>query len=648
MTERAYSFLEIKSVVDDGEHRIIEGIATTPEPDHIGDVMDPMGAKFTLPLPFCIGHPSTGGKPIGDVTKAMPSKDGIHIRAEIRKSSGLEYVEEAWKQIKAKLVRGLSIGFVPIGRPERSASGGSHYKAWHWAELSAVVVPMNTRATIQVIKSLSHDPRPAVSGNGVVRLSPSGLGQQQNGQKDHSMNYQENIDAFKRKRDGLALDLKTQTDAIVNKGETADADQQEKVDGLVAEISTIDKHLTMLTNVDAISKGFVISAPPSASGDVRPNVSSRPYMTVSQTKQEPGIGLARVVKCLGKARGNVMLAEQIARNTYKDDPRIEMVIKAAVAAGTTGVSAWAGFLVGDETSLVAEFLEYLRPKTIIGQFGQGNIPSLSRIPFRTPYLTQTTAGAGYWTGEGKGKGLTQFDGARATLEPLKVANIAVLTKEVLRDSSPSAEVWVRNQLVEAVRARMDIDFIDPAKAASAGISPASITNGITPITASGLTADDVRSDLKALFQNFIEANNAPTSAVFLMSSTIALALSLMTNSLGQSEFPGITMNGGTLAGIPVLTSEHVPNATAGGIIVLVNARDIFLADEGGFEVDMSEEASLQMDDTPTQSSITTIAATSVVSMFQTNSVAFRCERTMNWVRARDSGVGYIQTVNYGE
>jgi len=642
--EKAYSFLEIKSV--DDEQRIIEGIATTPEPDHIGDVMEPKGAKFTLPMPFCIGHPQTGGKPIGDVTKATITKDGILIRAEIRKNSGLEYVEEAWKQIKAKLVRGLSIGFVPMEQPERLKSGGRWFKLWHWAETSAVVIPMNTGATIQIVKSLANEQNAAMSGTRVVRLSPSGLGQP--GQKDHVMNYQENIDAFRKKREGLAQDLKTQVDAIINKGETADADQQAKVDSLTGELSTIDKHLMMLTNSENLLKGMPIATPPSANGDVHQSVSSRPYISVSQTKQEPGIGLARVVKCLGKARGNVMLAEQLARNLYKDDPRIEMVIKAAVAAGETGVSAWAGFLVGDETSVVAEFLEYLRPKTIIGQFGQGNIPNLSRIPFRTPFLTQTTAGEGYWTGEGKGKGLTQFNGSRATLEPLKVANIAVLTKEVLKGSSPSAEVWIRDQLTEAVRARQDIDFIDPAKTAVAGVSPASITNGIAAITASGTTAAALRVDLKALFTAFIEANNAPTSAVFLMSSALALGISLFTNDLGQAEFPGMTMNGGTLAGIPVITSEHVPNSTAGGIIVLVNARDIFLADEGGFEVDMSEEASLQMDDTPTQSSVTTIAATSVVSMFQTNSVAFRCERTMNWVRARDSGVGYIQTANYGE
>ena len=41
-------------------------------------------------------------------------------------------------------------------------------------------------------------------------------------------------------------------------------------------------------------------------------------------------------------------------------------------------------------------------------------------------------GAGYWVGEGKAKPLTKFDFTRTTLTPLKVANIAVLTKEADR------------------------------------------------------------------------------------------------------------------------------------------------------------------------------------------------------------------------
>ena len=53
----------------------------------------------------------------------------------------------------------------------------------------------------------------------------------------------------------------------------------------------------------------------------------------------------------------------------------------------------------------------------------------------------------------------------------------------------------------AVIERADIDFVDPAKAAVANVSPASITNGIAGIPSSGNTAEDIRADIKRLEQS---------------------------------------------------------------------------------------------------------------------------------------------------
>ena len=291
--------------------------------------------------------------------------------------------------------------------------------------------------------------------------------------------------------------------------------------------------------------------------------------------------------------------------------------------------------------MYADFVEYLRPATILGKFGQGGVPSLRRVPFRVPLIGQSSGGQGYWVGEGKAKPLTKFDFTRTTLEPLKVANIAVLTEEVLRDSSPSAEVIVRDSLRDALVARLDTDFIDPAKAASAGVSPASITNGATAIASTGTDADAVRLDIRALFQVFINANNAPNTGVWLMSASNALALSLMVNALGQPEFSGISMAGGVFFGLPVIVSEYV-----GSNVILVNASDIYEADEGGIAIDMSREASLEMSDAPTHNSTTPTAA-SLVSLWQTNSVGIRAERTINWARRRPASVAYLTGVQWG-
>ncbi|MGH8550385.1 MAG: hypothetical protein ACRERU_17660 [Methylococcales bacterium] len=58
---------------------------------------------------------------------------------------------------------------------------------------------------------------------------------------------------------------------------------------------------------------------------------------------------------------------------------------------------------------------------------------------------------------------------------------------------------------------LDTDFVDPAKAEVANVSPASITNGVTPVVSSGVDADPVRSDVAAVMGEFIAANIMPST-----------------------------------------------------------------------------------------------------------------------------------------
>lgn len=455
------------------------------------------------------------------------------------------------------------------------------------------------------------------------------------------MAYAEQIAAFEAKHAANVASMKALMDESSDKGETLDADQQEQFDDLQAENEAVEKHLARLRTMEKMAGA---AAKPVDGTSAKAGSESRdprvPAQVKTTEKLAPGIRMARVVKCLGRAQGNRSEALEIAKSIYQNDEAVVNVLKAAVAAGTTTNTTWVGNLVGDETSVYADFVEYLRPQTILGRFGNGGVPSLRNVPFRVPLVGQTSGGAGYWVGEGAPKPLTKFDFSRTTLEPLKVANIAVLTMEAIRDSSPSADLIVRDQLVAALRERLDTDFIDPAKAAVTGVSPASITNGITPIPSAGVTADGVRADIRALFAAFIAANNAPTSGVWIMTATQALSLSLMQNPLGQAEFPGIGMNGGTLFGLPVIVSEYVPVGT----VALVNASDIYLGDEGGFTVDISREASLQMDNAPDNPST---ASTVMVSLWQTNMVGFLAERTINWARRRDTSVQILSDVDWG-
>lgn len=165
---KAWSTLVLKSV--DEELGIIRGIASTPSTDLAGDVVEPKGAEFTLPIPLLDQHRHEN--PIGHVTSVKTGDDGIEIEAKIAKDSGLIYVDKVWKQIKAGLVRGLSIGFRALEYEPIKDSRGMRYTKWAWLELSAVTIPANSEASISLVKSVSEDA--AESGNQASDLPVNG------------------------------------------------------------------------------------------------------------------------------------------------------------------------------------------------------------------------------------------------------------------------------------------------------------------------------------------------------------------------------------------------------------------------------------------------------------------------------------------
>lgn len=156
-TYRAYSVLNIEKMMDEDEEKMtIKGIASTPTPDRMLDVVDPMGAKFSTPMSLLWQH--NHEKPIGHVTFAKPTKTGIPFTAEIPKikEAGAlkDRIDEAIQSIKYKLVTAVSIGFRPIKDAyEFMENGGIHFKEWEWYELSVVTIPANSEAVITAVKS---------------------------------------------------------------------------------------------------------------------------------------------------------------------------------------------------------------------------------------------------------------------------------------------------------------------------------------------------------------------------------------------------------------------------------------------------------------------------------------------------------------
>lgn len=155
MQNRAYSQFIVKAV--DEAKRIITGVATTPNMDRTGDIIDPLGVKFTNPLPFLWMHDHE--MPVGAVTFDKPTKDGITFTAEFVHPDTVESVtlkdrlQMAWDSVRTGLVRAFSVGFRPLEYAFIDG-GGVRYDESEVYELSGVVVPANADCLLSGIKSL--------------------------------------------------------------------------------------------------------------------------------------------------------------------------------------------------------------------------------------------------------------------------------------------------------------------------------------------------------------------------------------------------------------------------------------------------------------------------------------------------------------
>ena len=173
---RVVSHLQLKAL--DTEQRILEGWASKPESDRMGDIVESRGAVYKLPIPLLMDHDHRAA--CGEVFEATVTDAGIRFKAKIAKIAEpgpiKDLCDSAWSAAKAGLRRAVSIGFRALDM-EPLRDGGWRFKQWEWHELSLVTVPACAGASIDQIKSIDRDLRHKSTGGGrVVRLTPEELG----------------------------------------------------------------------------------------------------------------------------------------------------------------------------------------------------------------------------------------------------------------------------------------------------------------------------------------------------------------------------------------------------------------------------------------------------------------------------------------
>ncbi|MFK3846542.1 phage major capsid protein [Stenotrophomonas sp. NPDC078853] len=301
----------------------------------------------------------------------------------------------------------------------------------------------------------------------------------------------------------------------------------------------------------------------------------------------------------------------------------EDIAKAAVPAVHTGE-------MGNQTSAAVEFFDLVRGQSIYGR-----LTGLRKVPFYARMLRMSGGANGYWIGQAKPTPLSKpafADGSG--LPSAKVAAMVVVTDEAVKFGGV-AEQTFEADLRRAVTASWDQAFIARDNGGEVDgqqvVRPASVTYGAPQVEA---TSDPV-ADIGSLIAGFAGDLGA---AYFITDPKTAAQLGLH-RSGGNLVFPDVGPRGGTISGIPVLTSSSSPRDASGGQVALIDPTGIAAADEG-LDVERSNQASLLMSDDPEGD------APEMVSLFQNNLTALKSSIFSNWRVERPGSVGVLINANY--
>jgi HK97 family phage major capsid protein len=264
------------------------------------------------------------------------------------------------------------------------------------------------------------------------------------------------------------------------------------------------------------------------------------------------------------------------------------------------------------------------------------------VPSGVRSIAAINGSGAYWTGEGQPRPMSRmtFDGE--TLTPLSVSAILVTTAELLRSSAPSAESVLSRDLAGAAVQAMDEAFIDPANGGIANVKPAAITHGVGAFVSTGSSLAQIDADLAGMIDALSEAGSDLQFASFVMAPRSALYLARLRGTGGALAHPGMTAKGGTLLGLPAITSAAVPHSgsPATSTITLLDAAQVLVADEGAAALELSERGALQMESAPGS------GAQNLVSLWQTNAAALKTTRYANWRKCRPNVARVLTGVSY--
>jgi hypothetical protein len=318
-------------------------------------------------------------------------------------------------------------------------------------------------------------------------------------------------------------------------------------------------------------------------------------------------------------------SEQPVDGFIHDDLPARLLLRSPSTPATVGTTGWAAEFAGTAVAdVITDIVPVSAAAALIGLGLQ--VPFDHAAAVKVPARVSQGSDAGGWTSEGAPLRVRRLDLSGPTLNLCQLGAICVFTNE-LRDHSIRAVQRVARELLnEAAALLLDGNVFSNA-AASPGVSPAGLFNGVSGIAAAtGGGIDAMAKDVEALIAALAAAGGG-THPVFIAAPGQAAA---------------VKMWAGPKFDYPVLASA----ALAAGTIAAVEAKSFVSGFSATPTFDTSDQTVVHLEDTfPAQ--VSTVGTPNVVpaplrSLWQSNCTAVKMILRCAWaVRAS----GHVQFVS---
>jgi HK97 family phage prohead protease len=639
-------------------------------PDRMGDIIEPAGwtvENFQRNPIALFGHDSKFA--IGKWSNIRVGDDALRAELVLAPKGTSPRIDEIRALVDADILRAVSVGFRSLDDEPinpKDPWGGTRFKKSELMECSLVTVPANPNA-LAVAKSLNISPSTVrmvfgehASDRIVRREVPQGehannkRGRAKESTGEHAETHRDRDKGkpmllSKRIQDAEAGLLALQ-DNLDKHLETIDdanptGDQMVVTEDLTAKIENATRHLNSLKAIEARNGATATDATEVARNGGGANGGKPPVglpaIIMRPKKVEPldYLWRAAVVRCKSKADGADI--DVTRRKIYGEDEvtrvMCDMMLKAASAPAETTVTGWAAELV---RTIWADWMAVLLPMSVFPRLAAKGLGltfgANGRIVIPTRSLVPSVSGS--FVAEGAPIPVRQTAFASQTLTPKKLAVITTWTREMQDYSIPAIEGLLRQAVLEDTAISLDTVLLDSNAATT--VRPAGLQSYQTPLTPAATAGQffaNFEADYKALYGALLTLTKGNVrTPVLIINPTQGLYISLLQPPAAAAPlFPFMAQvdNG------RVLKSDTIESATVpAGTAIMVDAADFTTAGVEGPRMEISDQATLHMEDTTPADIVGGASpgtpAYPVKSMYQTDSLALRMIMMMNWVMRR--------------